>query len=211
MSAKWYTGVMDIEHIKQWLGAGSINIFGRPFAGKDTQGKLLVDLVDGVMLGSGEILRNSHIPPHVADIMYHGGLVPSEDFVDIVLPYLSKEEFRGKPLILSSVGRWIGEEQGVMRALEASAHPLRAVIYLDIPEDYVRDRWQAISEHTDRSGRQDDSPGVLEHRLEEYREKTIPVIETYEKLGLLIRIDGTRTPEEVHRQIVSRLNELAAK
>lgn len=201
---------MNIEQIKQWLGAGSINIFGRPFAGKDTQGKLLVDLVGGVMLGGGDILRHSKIPKHVADIMYRGQLVPSDDYVDIVLPYLSKPEFSGSPLILSSVGRWIGEDQGVIRALEAAGHPLRAVVYLDIPEDYVRSRWQAISEHADREGRQDDSPGVLEGRLEEYRNKTIPVIEAYEKLGLLVRIDGTGTPEQVHQQVVNRLYELAS-
>ncbi|HRQ86976.1 MAG TPA: nucleoside monophosphate kinase [Candidatus Saccharibacteria bacterium] len=196
---------MDIQ---QWLGTGSINIFGRPFAGKDTQGKRLAELFDGILLGGGDILRNSTIPEHISAQLHKGELIPSEDYVSIVLPYLSKPEFADKPLILSSVGRWIGEEQGVIVAAEQSNHPLKAVIYLELSEDEVRRRWNALEHHDDRGGRHDDTAEILEKRLREFREKTLPV---YKNLGLLITINGNQSREDVGQDILVQLQSLAQK
>lgn len=196
---------MEIDTIKKWLGTGAINIFGRPFAGKDTQGKVLVDTFGGTLLGGGEILRNSTIPPHVKAIVDAGGLAPTEEYVQIVLPYLSKAEFAGQPLILSSVGRWSGEEVGVMEALEAAKHPLRAVVYLELPEEIVKQRFQSLASHNSRTGRADDTFDVLLHRLEEFKNKTLPVLEAYEKHGLLITINGNQSPKAVARTILTEL------
>lgn len=196
----------SIEKIKNWLGTGAINIFGRPFAGKDTQGQRLVDLFGGTMLGGGDILRNSDIPQRLVDEFKQGKLIPSEDFLQIVLPYLSGSDFAGKPLILSSVGRWIGEEQGVLAATEQSGHPMKAVIYLELSEDEVRKRWEALSSHDDRGGRHDDTKDVLEKRLQEFREKTLPVLDVYNQLGLLIKIDGNQSRDKVAQDILDRLS-----
>ena len=104
-----------LSTIKAWLGTGSINIFGLPFAGKDTHGAILSQLFDAPLLGGGDILRNSVIPPELKKGLDAGILFPTEEYLRIVTPYLSKPEFQSRPLILSSVGRWIGEEQGVIQ------------------------------------------------------------------------------------------------
>ena len=49
--------------------------------------------------------------------------------------------------------------------------------------------------------RDDDKPEVIQHRLEQYHEKTEPLISYYDGRGLLRRIDGTRPPDEVTDQI----------
>lgn len=202
---------VQIDRIRHWLGNGSINIFGRPFAGKDTQGLRLANALEGSLLGGGDILRNSTIPAHVDEVLRRGELIPSDDYVDIVLPYLSKSDFAGRPLILSSVGRWLGEENGVIAATKASSHPLKAVIYLELDESTVLERWKSLSTHDDRGGRYDDTESVLTTRLEEYRQKTIPVIERYEAMGLLIRIDGTSTPDAVYESILGALEAKASQ
>jgi cytidylate kinase len=46
-----------IEIIKNWLGTGSINVFGLPFSGKDTVGIRLAELLGAKFLSSGLILR----------------------------------------------------------------------------------------------------------------------------------------------------------
>lgn len=194
-----------IHTIRAWLGTGSINIFGRPFAGKDTQARLLADQFGGIVLGGGDILRNSVIPEHVKAHMHAGSLVPTEDYVDIVLPFLKQERFKHHPLILSSVGRWHGEEEGVLEATEEAGHPVEAVIYLDLEESIVEQRWEASHELADRGDRHDDTLEVLEHRLEEYRNKTLPVIEYYDQHDLLITIPANLTPAEVHAHIVDVL------
>lgn len=201
---------MDLETIQKWLGTGSINIFGRPFAGKDTQGRILAEAFDARLLGGGDVLRNSQIPQHVEEALHRGELVPTKDYVEIVLPYLSREEFIGKPLILSSVGRWIGEEQGVMQVLNEANHSLKAVIYLDLPEEVVKNRWQALESHDDRGGRHDDTLEILEKRLAVFRDKTLPVIDEYRKFGLLEVIDGNQSPEKVSNDIISALTNRAS-
>ena len=47
----------NIETIRQWLGTGSINVFGLPFSGKDTVGIRLAETIGARFLSSGLILR----------------------------------------------------------------------------------------------------------------------------------------------------------
>jgi adenylate kinase len=192
--------------IREWLGQGSINIFGMPFAGKDTQGGALANLLDAELLGGGTILRNGIIPPHVQKIMDGGGLIPTDDYLHIVMPFLSHERLHGKPLLLSSVGRWHGEEHGVMQATRAAGHPIEAVIFLTVSEAVARERHDNINRE-DRGHRTDDAPDVFEKRLHEFREKTLPVIDYYRDHGLLIEIDGSQKPVAVTNDIINALLE----
>ena len=199
----------ELVTLKQWLGSGSINIFGLPFSGKDTHGHMLAQLFDASILGGGDIFRNSVIPDAARRIMDAGGLVPTEDFVRIVTPYLSHEQFTGKPLILSIIGRSHGEEQGVMEATAAANHPTKAVIYLVTSESTARERHTASREDAVRGIRADDAEHVLETRFAEFRNKTMPVIEFYREKGLLIEIDGNPPKDEVHTAILRGLLEFA--
>lgn len=205
-----YTNTMtDITTVSEWLGSGSINIFGLPYAGKDTQAELLAKEFDGVRLSGGEILRNSVIPEHVKLAIDKGNLAPTQDYIDIVLPYLGRDEFSGKPLILSSVGRWHGEEEGVLQALEQSGHPLKAVIFLTINEDKLHERWEIAQSTGDRGDRADDAQHVLSTRLAEFHDKTLPVIDYYREKGLLIEIDASNHVIDVCRDIVDALAQRA--
>jgi adenylate kinase len=198
----------NIDLIKIWLGQGSINMFGMPFAGKDTQGGVLADLLGAELMGGGTILRNSIIPDHVRQIMEAGELIPTEDYLRIVLPFLSNEKFSGKPLLLSSVGKWQGEEQGVLQATETSGHPIKAVILLTVSEEVARKR-HAAGGSADRGVRADDAAEVFETRLAEFRTKTTPVVDFYREKGLLVEVDGSQTPVEVTDEILKKLQQLA--
>lgn len=193
------------EQLKQWLGSGSINLFGLPYAGKDTQAELLAKEFGGVRLSGGEIIRNSTVPPHVKEAQDSGALVPTQDYIDIVLPYLARSEFAGKPLILSSVGRWHGEEDGVVQALEQSNHALKAVVFLTIDQTVLRERWEIAQETGDRGARADDGQEKLAIRLEEFNQKTLPVIDYYRSKGLLIEIDASKHVIDVCRDIIDAL------
>lgn len=200
-----------LSAIKQWLGTGSINIFGRPFAGKDTHGHELVNLFDGVLLGGGDILRNSVIPSHVQEDMNAGILIPTDEFIRIVTPFLSQDNFSHQPLILSSVGRWHGEEVGVIEATAEAGHPIKAVIYLDLSEDNVRERWQETIHSGGRGEREDDAQEKLEVRLVEFNTKTLPVIDYYRDLGILIEIDSSLEKHIVLNNIINGLYELSQR
>ncbi|MGH2875222.1 MAG: adenylate kinase family protein, partial [Solirubrobacteraceae bacterium] len=49
--------------------------------------------------------------------------------------------------------------------------------------------------------RDDDQPQVISNRLKVYHEKTQPLVDYYDELGLMRRIDGTREPAAVHDHI----------
>lgn len=196
--------------LKNWLGNGSINIFGRPFSGKDTQANLLANVFDCSVIGGGDIIRNSK-HNYLRDDLKSGLLTPQDEYLKLVLPFLSLDKYTNKPLILSSLGRWHGEEPAILNAANESNHTIKAVIHLNIPEPLVYDRWQAAKELGDRGTRNDDNSNSIKTRLHEYLTKTIPVIEYYKKLGLLIEIDGTKSRNQVSEMIINKLVALVVK
>lgn len=193
-----------IQKLQRWLGTGSINIFGRPFSGKDTQAKRLAEIFDTISISSGDILRKSD-DAATKEIIDTGRLAPSNSFVKLVLPFISQPELRDKPLILSSIGRWHGEEEAVMSHTEQSNHPMKAVIYLDTPPSSFYDRWAKAKDLGDREERNDDREEYLETRLLEFKQKTLPVLDYYRNLGLLIEVDGTNDKDTVTEDILEAL------
>ncbi len=194
----------QISTIRSWLGSGSINIFGLPFAGKDDQTGRLQNLLDGNKLGGGDILRAS-LTPEIKSYLDEGKLIPSDLYVKMVLPYLNQPELADKPLLLSSVGRWFGEENGVMQVLKEAHHPLKAVIYLIVSRNDALERLRRSKDLGDRGDRDDDDEKLLLTRFEEFETKTMPVINHYRNLGLLIEIDATQSRENVQASILSEL------
>lgn len=192
------------ETLKTWLGSGSINIFGTPWAGKDTQGSRLAEFFDAPLIGGGDIIRSGNDEKLKASIA-GGKLAPTDAYLATVTPYLSQTEFAGKPIILSSVGRWIGEEQVIMDAAISSGHPQKAVVFLDLPETEIQKRWHTAQELKDRGERDDDAFEALEVRIDEFKNKTQPVIDYYQDQGLLVPIDGMQTPDQVTQAIFTAL------
>jgi len=193
------------SRIKSWLGSGSIILFGMPFAGKDTQSKKLAEYLNAKIIASGDILRGPEADSIIADQLTTGQLIPTESFKKIVLPFISRDEYSGAPIILNSVGRWFGEEKDVMQACIDSNHPIKLAINLQLDESRVIERWHMSQETMDRGTRSDDSLGVLAIRLKEFREKTLPVIEEYKKLNLVVDIDADKPRDDVYDEIIKAL------
>ncbi len=201
----------SIQAIGQWLQTGSINIFGLPFAGKDTQAKRLGELLNAPVIGSGQILRGHHEEKRVKELSSSGKLFPSDYYFSIVLPFLSKSKFSNKPLVLSSVGRWVGEEEVIMTAAAEAGHPIKAVVLLKLETAEVHRRFEASQKKMDRGFRHDDASHLIDVRLEEFMHKTVPVIEAYRKKGLLIEVDGMQNPDKVTEALVNALALRAGK
>jgi adenylate kinase len=193
-----------IQTIKQWLETGSINVFGLPFAGKDTQGKIFAELFDGILISGGDILRKSD-NQELQTIMAEGKIIPSDLWEQVVVPYFKREELKNKPLILSEVGRLMGEQLVIEKATEESGHTQKAVILLELDDSEIWNRFDASRLANDRGDRADDNKAVLQTRLDSYHQKVMPVLNYYDNKGLLIRIDGSKSKEEVTNQIIDRL------
>lgn len=191
--------------IKKWLGTGSINIFGLPMSGKDTQGIRLAESLNAKFLSSGMIIRAMEKETK-KDYTKNGNLVPTNIFYEWVLPYLERPDLFKYPLILSSVGRWAGEENQVMSVAAGAGHEIKAVIILNVSEADVENRFQESKILNDRGDRKDDEDlNVLHNRFIEFRTKTMPVIQHYRSLNLLIEVNGDQNRDAVFNEIIDKL------
>ena len=199
-----------IKTIKNWLGTGSINIFGLPMSGKDTQGIKLAEALDAKFLSSGIIIRAMETQTK-NNYSSKGNLIPTNVFYEWVLPYFERPDLYEHPLILSSIGRWHGEENQVMSVAAGSGHEIKAVIILNISEADVEKRFNKAKELDDRGDREDDKDlAIFQTRLKEFREKTMPVIQFYKSLDLLIEVNGDQTREAVFDEIIDKLYKKAS-
>ncbi len=199
-----------LSAIKEWLDTGSINIFGLPMSGKDTQGIKLAESLGAKFLSSGMIIRAME-KQTANNYSASGSLIPTNVFYEWVLPYFERRDLFKYPLVLSSIGRWQGEEDQVMSIARGAGHEIKAVILLNVSEEDVKTRFEAAKKLNDRGERQDDQDlAVFQTRLTEFREKTLPVIQHYKVLGLLIEVNGNQSREDVFNEIVEKLYQKAS-
>lgn len=201
----------QIQQIKAWLGIGSINIFGLPMSGKDTVGVQLAEKLGAKFLSSGIIIRA--MEQARGDKLTHDGkLVPSNVFYEWVLPYFEREDLWKYPLILSSIGRWSGEEDEVMHVARNSGHTIRAAVVLQLSDQDVIERWEAAKILGDRGLRPDDAdPQIFQTRIAEYHQKTLPVLRHYQELGLLVSVPANSAREQVLANTIEALANFAAR
>lgn len=196
-----------LAKIKAWLRTGSLNIFGLPMSGKDTVGERLAKDLDAKFLSSGIIIRAFEAEQN-RNMTGSGQLIPTNIFYDIILPYFSREEMKNDSLILSSVGRWAGEENKIMEAAKNGGHEIKAVVLLDLTEADVKNRFEAAKQLNDRGERADDANiEIFETRIREFNEKTVPVLNHYDELKLLIRVPADGGRDEVYLSVIDKLVE----
>ncbi len=200
-----------IQAIKRWLGTGSINIFGLPMSGKDTVGVKLAEAIGGKFLSSGLIIRSMEALEN-KDLTGSGRMLDTDTFYEWVLPFFNKPELENYPLVLSSIGRWSGEENRVIEKAKKTKHEIKAAVVLNISEAAVTKRWEQVPILRDREGRNDDaSPEVFQTRLMEFREKTLPVILHYRQLGLLVDVKADMDRDSVFKELINRLYDFSQR
>lgn len=201
----------QIQQIKAWLGIGSINVFGLPMSGKDTVGVQLAEKLGAKFLSSGMIIRAME-QAQGKSLTHDGKLVPSNVFYDWVLPYFERDDLWKYPLVLSSIGRWAGEEDEVLSVAKNSGHTIRAAIHLQLSDQDVIERWEAAKLLGDRGLRKDDSdPQIFQTRIAEFHEKTVPVLRHYQELGLLVSVPANASRERVFENTVNALASFASR
>lgn len=179
----------------------AVVFLGPPGAGKGTQAARLSEELGFKKLSTGDILRD-----HVArmtplgqvakPIMERGDLVPD----DLILA-LIREELSDK-VILDGFPRTQAQAEALEKLLEEQGIRLMGVVLMELPEEELVRR---MLKRATLEGRSDDNEETIRRRLEVYRVQTAPLVAYYEKKGLLRRIDGMGTPEEVYARIRNAL------
>jgi adenylate kinase len=205
-------------------------LLGPPGAGKGTQGKRLAEQLGVPPISTGDILRQAvkagnELGLKAKGFMDSGQLVPDELVLSMVEARLRSPDTEGG-FILDGFPRTIPQAQALQSMLARHGWSLTRVIDLNVDEDVVVERntgrwvcpkdgtvYQVRSAPPKRSGfcdlcgtaliqRTDDQEPQIRERLREFNAKTGPLRAYYGDQGLLLRIDASRTPDEVQREIV---------
>jgi len=180
----------------------NIALFGPPGAGKGTQSALLVERYKLAYISTGDLLRHeisedSELGKKAKDIIDRGELVSDELVVQLIEKRIIMSAgingilFDGFPRTL--VQAYILE--GLLLKLNTS---LACMLSLEVPREELITR---LLERGKSSGRSDDTAEVIEHRLEEYLNKTMPVAEFYKFRDKYIPINGVGQIEKVFARL----------
>jgi adenylate kinase len=182
-------------------------IFGPQGSGKGTQSELLCRDYDFVHISIGEIFRwnvahHTKLAARIRRITDAGLLVPDEIVENVVRQRLDEHDWN-YGFVLDGFPRTHSQAEYLFENWN-----LDKVIYLDIPDDVVYERILYRARMGQGSGftkRADDNPEALRVRLQEYHEKTKPLLELYEKTGMLITVDANRSISEIYAEIHTAL------
>lgn len=175
-----------------------------PGAGKGTQAEKLAGKHDIPHIEMGGIIRtaieeSTPAGQKAKEYVDSGKLVPDDVVVDLIKERIEQPDCRNG-FVLDGFPRTLPQAEAFEAMAEKNDIELDAVIHLDVSDEEVTSRL------LDR-GRDDDTPEAIEQRLEEYRNKTAPLIDFYQESGLLLEIDGEQSIEEVTKSIEDRLEE----
>jgi adenylate kinase len=204
-------------------------LFGPPGAGKGTQADRLQSDFRLPFISTGEMLRGNvseqtPLGMEAKKYMDAGDLVPDDLIVAMAAERL-REDDALDGFILDGFPRTLEQANALEEMLTSQGRRITAAILIDVPDDDVVRRisgrrvcvkaghnYHVEFDPPKREGvcdqdgsrliqRDDDKPDVVRNRLAVYHEKTAPLIDFYDEKGLMRRIDGTRSPADVHDHI----------
>jgi adenylate kinase len=197
---------------------------GPPGAGKGTQAKVVCVRLGIPQISTGDMLRaakaEGKLPADLVAQMSGGALVPDEVVIGLI-DERTRQDDCARGFLLDGF-------PALDRLLGARGQKLDRVLALDVPKDLLLER--AVLRRTDkRTGqiyhlkynppppdadlevRADDREDVVRKRLDVYEAMTAELLPYYEGLGILRRVDGVGSVDEVTGRIVQALGAQVAR
>ncbi|RLI88670.1 MAG: adenylate kinase [Archaeoglobales archaeon] len=211
-------------------------LLGPPGSGKGTQAKFIVEKYGIPQISTGDMLREAvakgtELGKKAKEYMDKGQLVPDEVVIGIVKERLKQPDCE-KGFILDGFPRTLPQAEALDKMLEELGKKIDGVINIHVPEEEVVKRivnrrscrncgavYHLIYNPPKEEGkcdkcggelyqRDDDKEETVRNRYKVYRDQTEPLIDYYQKKGLLYNVDGTKTIEEVSKEVEAILEKI---
>jgi adenylate kinase len=208
-------------------------LLGPPGAGKGTQAQRLKEDFRLPYIATGDMLRaaikeGTELGKKAKEYADAGELVPDEIIIEVILECVRGEDAKDG-FLLDGFPRTVPQADALDEALGELDRHLTAVLAFELPDDEVVRRLAGRrvcvkAGHTyhvefdppkhegvcDQDGsrlvqRDDDREETIRKRLDVYHKQTKPLVERYEKEGLLRHFDAARSPTEVHDHVRATL------
>ena len=210
-----------------------IIMLGAPGAGKGTQAKKIAEKYGSPHISTGDIFRaniknGTELGNKAKSYMEKGLLVPDELTCDLVVDRIAQEDCKNG-YVLDGFPRTIPQAEELKAALGKMGTTIDYAINVEVPDENIVKRMGGrraclacgctyhvvfnapkVEDVCDVCGaklvlRDDDKPETVKKRLDVYHEQTQPLIDFYDKEGVLVEVDGTQNLEDVFQAITKIL------
>ena len=210
-----------------------IIMLGAPGAGKGTQAKMIAEKYGLPHISTGDIFRaniknGTELGKEAKEYMDKGLLVPDELTVRLLLDRVAQDDCKNG-YVLDGFPRTIPQAEVLDEKLSELGEKVDYAINVDVPDENIVNRmsgrraclscgatYHIVSIPPKKEGicdvcgselvlRDDDKPETVQNRLKVYHDQTQPLINFYEKKGVLRSVDGTLPMEEVFTAIMKIL------
>ncbi|MGI2904258.1 nucleoside monophosphate kinase [Tolypothrix sp. VBCCA 56010] len=175
-------------------------ILGGSGSGKSTQAQRLCRHFDIPLISTGEIFseaianissNNRHVQPYLEK----GELVADETTIEFIRTWLNKNDINSG-WVLEGYPRTAFQAEELDFLLDDLQQKLDWAIYLQVPEAVMVTR---------SNGRSlpDDQPEIVQRRVELFYDRTMSILEYYDRRRRLLTINGDQLPEMVEQNILT--------
>lgn len=173
---------------------------GPPGAGKGTQAQRVADALEIPHISTGDMFRHhvstgTELGRQVDEIMRSGGYVPDSVTVAMLQGRLGMDDARNG-FILDGFPRTLAQVEALDGLIGVDG--LDKVVVFDVEEDDLVDRLLA-------RGRADDTEETIRTRFKVYQDQTAPLLEIYDSRGLIVKVDGLGSMDEVTKRLLEKL------
>lgn len=214
-----------------------IILLGEPGAGKGTYSNELVKKFGIPQISTGDMLRaavkaGTALGRQAQEFMKKGELVPDTVVIELIRERI-KEKDASQGFILDGFPRTLPQAQSLDKMLQSMGISLSVILKIEVSKaillkrltgrrvckgcgatyniDTMRPQKEGICDKCGKElvQRPDDMPETIENRLTVYQKDTAPLIEFYEKKGLLKRVQCEGEYDEVLERLFAALDKVA--
>ncbi len=185
-------------------------LFGPPGSGKGTQSANIVEKFGLVHLSTGDLLRNelklkTPLGLEAQQFIDKGQLVPDEVVMGIISSAVDAHP-DAPGFLFDGFPRTEAQAEGLDKLLALKKSPINLVLFLEVNSEELIKR---LINRGKTSGRSDDTDeNIQRNRQEVYKRETLPVAEHYGKQGIVVKVDGMGTVEEIFARLENEITKV---
>ncbi|KAL1304860.1 hypothetical protein AAFC00_003784 [Neodothiora populina] len=187
-------------------------VLGGPGAGKGTQCANLVRDYGFKHLSAGDLLREEQDRPGsefgdlIRDYIKNGQIVPQEVTIQLLENAMksSVDKENKRKFLIDGFPRKMDQALKFEEIVCRSSFTL----FFDCPEDTMQQR---LLKRGETSGRADDNAESIKKRFKTFVDTSMPVVNMFEEQGRVVKIDATKSPEEVYKSVQEKIEARGVK